>query len=296
MSQRTVSVSPFKHPWWWPTGGIGDRTRSLDDWLILDISTHIRSKPDWETKYVNPTIVAKWGAELEEQKVKTKYPGEVFDYVLEELEWFHKLQSTVLSKGQYRIGPDDRIIYSDNAIDAQLAKLLAEQVIKLESEKPKDYHPGSENLVVDVVHPSLYHLEYGRTMIVEDGKLVSAEFDQDKIGKFKIEVAPWGISKRFQWLPALMEWNKETREFCFASYINNIHPIEHSALYDSIGSVFTTFFPDSTSVLPGTCRINTFVCPFPVTLMRTRKDLLSMRRGFVACLKRLPSILQKWKK
>lgn len=73
------------------------------------------------------------------------------------------------------MGPDNRIVFSDVAIDKKTAKSLVSAVTEFEKVTPKNYHPGSNNLVVDLVHPSLFHLQYGRTKIFRDGTLSIVE-------------------------------------------------------------------------------------------------------------------------
>lgn len=237
------SKSPFRHPWWVPFRGLGETYPCLDEQLIVAVSNQIRAKPEWKLKYKNPEIVAKWRAELSGQDHKSQHVNEVFEYVLRELEWYDSVESTraEFSAGGFKIGPDHRIVFSDQAIDEKTAKELGGLVADFEAANPKDYHPGSNNLVVDLVHPSLYHLEYGKTKVIEDGKLTEAKFD-DEIGEFKRSVADWGISERFQWLPAELALEK-SRKFVFDSYINNLHPIKYQALYNTIAEVFNRVIP-----------------------------------------------------
>lgn len=58
-----------------------------------------------------------------------------------------------------------QIYESDTLIPAELRDQLISHVAKLENvpDEDKDWHPGSEGRVLDLVHPSLYPLIYGRT-------------------------------------------------------------------------------------------------------------------------------------
>lgn len=240
--KEIVSKSPFKHPWWHAYGGIGDQIRCLDEWLIIELSNTIRSKPDWTRKFKDQEIVKKWRDEFNLQKLSTKHPNEIFDYVLRELEWYDTLQSTVLKEGHFKIGPDDRIVFSDEAIDAQTARKFSLEASKFEKATPKDFHPGSNETVVDLVHPSLYLLEYGRTKILENGVLKLAEFSEE-ISTFKKGISDWGVSKKYQWLPALMSFDRSTQKFSFESYINNLDPVKFATMYDEIGAIFNQVVP-----------------------------------------------------
>lgn len=236
--------SPFKHPWWSPFGGIGDAIVCLDERLIVDVSNQIRAKPDWKSKYKNADIVSKWRAEFNEQKHNSQHVGEVFDYVLKELEWYDKVESTrpEFSDRKFKIGPDDRIVFSDGAIDDKTARNLASAVEAFEKVTAKDYHPGSNNLVVDLVHPSLFHLQYGRTKALQGGKLETVEYNEE-IANFKNDVSDWGISKKFQWLPAELKFDMKSKTFGFDSYINNLHPVKYGHMYLAISDVFNEVVP-----------------------------------------------------
>jgi hypothetical protein len=66
-------------------------------------------------------------------------------------------------------------------------------------DEEKDWHPGSEDRVLDLVHPSICPLIFGETWGTdEDGKLgvFSAPDAED------MNVAEIFLSKRFQWLPS----------------------------------------------------------------------------------------------
>lgn len=236
--------SSFKHPWWYPFDYYGFKARYLDDWLIHDLSHTVRQKPEWEAKFRQKEIAEKWRLEFVAQKPETKYPNEVFDYMLRELEWYENLQSQPeVAKAGFKFGPNDMIMYSDKAISDETAKRFAKYANSFEQSLPlKDYHPGSDDLVVDLVHPSLFHLVYGRTKALKDGKLETVEF-VDEIWKVKKRVADYGISKKFQWLPAIMKLDPETKKYDFTSYINNLHPVKHAELYKSIAAIFNLVIP-----------------------------------------------------
>lgn len=238
------SSSPFRHPWWAAFGLYVNTARYRDEWLIVGLSNTIRQKPDWEKKCKDQEIVKKWEAEFLAQRPETKYPKEVFEYVIRELKWYDELQSLPeIAAGKFKIAADDKILYSDGAIADNIVKSFSKDAASFESAiTKKDYHPGSDDLVVDLLHPSLFHLVYGRTKVISGDKLVAAEFNEE-IKTVKKGVAEYGVSKRFQWLPALMKLDSETKHFGFVSYINNLHPIKNSSLYQSIADIFNQVIP-----------------------------------------------------
>jgi len=203
------------------------------------LSKAIRAKPDWTSKYKNLDIVNKSRKEFKEQEPKSRHVDEVFDYMLRELQWYDKMETTrpEFSDKKFKMGPDNRIVFSDVAIDKKTAKSLVSAVTEFEKVTPKNYHPGSNNLVVDLVHPSLFHLQYGRTKIFRDGTLSIVE----EIKNFKNGAFPSGGN--FQWLPAELSLDNESKKFSFTSYINNLHPLKHPELYSIIAEVFNQAVP-----------------------------------------------------
>jgi hypothetical protein len=100
------------------------------------------------------------------------------------------------------------VVKSDSAVPDPLKEALKMAVQPLENvtQKLKDYHPGSDELVLDLVHPSLYPLIYGRSRILPD-RLVGLEDCVQSIGLGEIipvaNIADGDnrFSTKFQWLP-----------------------------------------------------------------------------------------------
>lgn len=68
---------------------------------------------------------------------------------------------------------DCKVVYSDLAAPAEIAQALSKAVAPLENvpEEAKDWHPGSSGQVLDLVHPSLYPLIYGRSRVLSHGEV-----------------------------------------------------------------------------------------------------------------------------
>jgi hypothetical protein len=105
------------------------------------------------------------------------------DWVIEELKYkadlFKELKAVSVfnGDGMYLISECNRcyanpfsVVKSDLAISATVKDALRAAVKPLEDVPVfhKDYHPGSDGQVVDLVHPSLFPLIYGRSRILED--------------------------------------------------------------------------------------------------------------------------------
>ena len=117
-------------------------------------------------------------------------------------------------------------------------KLLA-AVVPLENvpDSEKDWHPGSDGLVLDLVHPSLYPIVYGRTMGKASGSatiLAPPEFDG---------ADEECISKRFQWLPSDFSVSDDGKVTLTSPYINNIHPTRNKELYSVIPEILQHAIP-----------------------------------------------------
>jgi hypothetical protein len=115
------------------------------------------------------------------------------------------------------------VVKSDSTVPELLKNALKEAVKPLEDvlDIHKDWHPGSDEKVLDLVHPSLFPLVYGRTRILPDsvtslddcivrcgeGVVVPVPSreggDPDRWDGYSIKppVVPGPYSRKFQWLP-----------------------------------------------------------------------------------------------
>lgn len=243
--RKKCTPSPFPHPWRADFWGLF--TKCIDDWLIIDISDQIRQKPDWQAKFQNPEIASKWKAELLSQEHDSHNFDEVFDYVLKELEWYKAREDELLESG-FKFATNELVLFSDSAISTPLKNKFMEAEKQLEAAIEKDYHPNSHNQVVDIVHPSLYPVVYGRTKELKNGVLNTVKFTEEIIN-VKNSVQSFGRSYTFQWLPAKMKPIKDTKKFEFVSYINNLHPIQFSEMYELIADIFNASLPGLTRCL-----------------------------------------------
>jgi Protein of unknown function (DUF4246) len=61
------------------------------------------------------------------------------------------------------------VFKSDTVTEESIPQNLITQVAALEN-APQDWHPGSNGQVLDLVHPSLCPLVYGRSKVLESGR------------------------------------------------------------------------------------------------------------------------------
>ncbi|KAJ6013642.1 hypothetical protein N7540_008233, partial [Penicillium herquei] len=217
--------------------------------LMMRIMNTITDKSDWDRKVFDEEILSKWREEIS-QTGQDVSPA-MMDYIIQELQWkaglFKKDQSTTVF--------DMGVVKSDTAIPEELRRALVNAVFHLEDvlDEEKDYHPGTDEKVLDLVHPSLFPLVYGRTRILPD-RTINLENCLGNVGQGELLPNPEmnegrlrGIkrySNKFQWLPCDVSLNAaEPDSVRIVSYINNLHPIEHRGLYRIIEKVISRAIP-----------------------------------------------------
>jgi hypothetical protein len=247
---------------------------------MLGLMGQITDKPNWHEKVFDHTIVARWWAEAdalnetgvageeltgsgtgpegdhddESRRVKTKYLSRaMFDFCMAELRD---------KAGRFRetgmvavLDTEATVVKSDSAVPAALRDRLLAAVAPLEDvpERLRDWHPGSNGLVLDLVHPSLWPLVYGKSCVMAYGRVplhnmygvswesseptpAAAEATQtikkrDNNGygfADTVDAAAWD---GFQWLPTEVKFRPEDGTAQIDSYINNLHPDRHVELY-----------------------------------------------------------------
>ncbi|KAG9083189.1 hypothetical protein FRC06_004665, partial [Ceratobasidium sp. 370] len=213
------------------------------------LSAALRSKPSWWTKFRDQDILDKWRAEALEQAEHMKESH--IDYVLKELDGYAKLRD---EESGAEVACYDRIWQSDRLVPALLKDKLVAGVGKLEDipDSEKDWHPRSNSLVLDLVHPSLYPVVYGRTLMYPDG---STDRDATKLKPIPPPDLPkdvtsyWAreenyhISQKFQWLPTDFVVSDDGKTVKSVSYINNLNPDQHAGLHTTIGELIGAFLP-----------------------------------------------------
>lgn len=134
-------------------------------------------------------------------------------------------------------------------------------------DKLKDWHPNSGQKVLNLVHPSLFPLVYGRTQVLEHGHVglldcldacgrgeippeQIPEVKQERYGRWGIAQTEVRFSSRFQWLPADVKFVGTTgTDVEITSYINNLFPAHHLGLYSTISKFIGKAIPMWNEVL-----------------------------------------------
>ncbi|KAI0750496.1 hypothetical protein C8Q74DRAFT_1459944 [Fomes fomentarius] len=245
---------------------------TLVELRMRDLSYIIRQKPRWWKK-VNDALVAKWRAEMikfdrlswRHQNIRRPRDDPIthtqLDYVFAELKY-------AASKVESTTGIHSTSVYgvhkSFSPIPTDLRQALVRGVAILESvpDEEKDWHPGSENQVLDLVHPALYCLRIGTILFnrPQDDRssdpLVDYTWDEyrktrkdfDEYARRNYTDVDSVVSQDYQWLPTDFTV-ATTGEVTRQGYINNRHPIEHRVLYPPITSILQRFIPMFETVL-----------------------------------------------
>ncbi|KAK1476707.1 hypothetical protein CABS01_15242 [Colletotrichum abscissum] len=224
---------------------------------ILWFVEKITNKPDWHVKVFDEEIVAKWKQEVmavDWKAVGLKYAyfdDDLFTFALAELREKAKLfEATGLIP---IFDASSAVIKSDSAITPEVKEELKQGVAALENipENEKDWHPGSDGKVLDLVHPSLWPLVFGKSRIVADKRILLKD-TLAACGTGDVIPVPkkrypdhqssddlWSV--KYQWLPCDIDIEEGKPKIM--SYINNLHPQHHASLYTTIEKVLEKALP-----------------------------------------------------
>jgi len=146
-------------------------------------------------------------------------------------------------------GPYERVWKSDSLIPSGLRDELIAAVSPLENvpDAEKDWHPRSDNQVLNLIHPSLYPIVYNRTFVKDP-----------QTGQWEASKPPgrshYCVSQKFQWLPSDFSVAEDGTVALASPYINNVHPQKHAALESVIPKLLERAIPLWERVLSDTRR------------------------------------------
>ncbi|KAI9147366.1 Cutinase [Paramyrothecium foliicola] len=164
------------------------------------------------------------------------------------------------------------IAKSDSAVDLDVKSTFRAIFDELRADqkatKGIDWHPRTNEMVQDLVHPSLYPFVYGRSCFIQD-EVVGVD---DAIAKWagKGALSPGSSilasdpaqpsyystiagdgndwSERYQWLPANLSF-QEDGSLRFTSYVNNLHPHKYAHVYRALEQLVGLAIPAWDQVL-----------------------------------------------
>jgi hypothetical protein len=206
--------------------------RTLRELEMMYLSAVIREKPAWQVKMNHPDIVARWAQEAAEYGMTEAQ----IRYVLAELTYYADRRD---EQTGIEVSSVDGVWQSDVLIDDDLRSRLREAVRVLEDvpDAERDWHPGSDEQVLDLVHPSLFCLVRGVSR-PNDSTWPSLGPNEPR----------YALSDKFQWLPTDVEVG-ENGDAAFLSYVNNLHPVAHRELASVLPILFGRMRPLFENVL-----------------------------------------------
>jgi hypothetical protein len=113
------------------------------------------------------------------------------DWVIEELRYKAKIFKEIGAVSVY----NRDVVKSDIAISDNVKQSAAVRPLEEIPEVYKDYHPGSDGKVLDLVHPSLLPPIYGKSRVL-DGELIRLDDCVESCGKGVIVPIPSDIDTR----------------------------------------------------------------------------------------------------
>jgi hypothetical protein len=157
---------------------------------------------------------------------------------------------------------------SDTLVTSALQDSLRKAFDKLKADHAAspDWHPNSNSMVQDLVHPSMYPLVYDRSRGFKQEQVGVVDAIKhwagkgDVIAKQEPEPEPaeewrrpsYGVggshappeywSETYQWLPANVAF-KDDGGVKFTSYINNLHPTKYPDIYRTIEELVEKSLP-----------------------------------------------------
>ncbi|KAJ2920638.1 hypothetical protein H1R20_g16458, partial [Candolleomyces eurysporus] len=205
---------------------------TLRELTMLRFMNQVTDKPGWTTKIFDKAIIAKWKEEavgLPNSDIKTEISEQMFTYCVSELQ-YRATEHPTSPNGAIRVFNGD-VYKSDTA---------------------KDWHPGSDGKVLDLVHPSMFPLIYGQSKVLSvgarattledcikrcgEGDILNAETSN----RLELEDdTAW--SDKFQWLPCEVDISGEKPKI--VTYINNLHPEHHRELYSLVEDIIHASIP-----------------------------------------------------
>ncbi|KAF4335403.1 hypothetical protein FBEOM_10739 [Fusarium beomiforme] len=251
---------------------------------MMIVMNELTDKPDWHLKVFDDEITEKWIQEalalpvdpLYDEIVPDhgKYGPDRLKYILDRgcLDYCIK-ELRVKAKVFERTGlipaldANATVIKSDTFIDSDLRTRLQRAFTKLKEEQKdnSDWHPRTNDMVQNLVHPSLFPLVYGRSRVFQD-EVVGVEDAVDKwSGKGEVipqlppdipkdydsryDICAWSErvahnlfwSDTYQWLPSNVKL-MDDGGVKLTSYINNLHP-KHRDIYETVEKLIERALP-----------------------------------------------------
>eukprot|EP00546_Thalassionema_frauenfeldii_P009875 CAMPEP_0178919038 /NCGR_PEP_ID=MMETSP0786-20121207/14189_1 /TAXON_ID=186022 /ORGANISM="Thalassionema frauenfeldii, Strain CCMP 1798" /LENGTH=671 /DNA_ID=CAMNT_0020592873 /DNA_START=19 /DNA_END=2031 /DNA_ORIENTATION=+ len=171
--------------------------------------------------------------------------------------------SALLSANQEKMLVSEGVAIADGFVPELLHSKLMNQINNLANTTGIDYHPHSNNIVRDLVHPALYAYvdgisskktvplmppeTFSEDNVFEETFESSEDMDDSSEGELSIKKDYWGrkyeASSKYQWLPTYFDISCDGT-CTIQDYINNLLPrSNYESLYDSLAQLFSHALP-----------------------------------------------------
>lgn len=173
--------------------------------------------------------------------------------------------TSLLSRHQEKLLVSEGVTVADGYVPNLLHNKLVNQINALADNTDADYHPHSNGIVRDLVHPALYSFvkgvspqktlppvppevftKWGNESLEKSDDLsegMETSFEDEVSGSKDYWGRPYEASSKYQWLPTY--FNISCDGTCsIQDYINNLVPrSKYETLYDSIAQLFSHALP-----------------------------------------------------
>ncbi|KAL7809065.1 hypothetical protein V8C26DRAFT_412340 [Trichoderma gracile] len=269
--------------------GSGSKILPIREVAMMLLMEKLTDKPNWHEKVFDDAIVRKWWEEARTQSEnslfarimegKQVYTGQIpmpqtriisdkaFEFCIAELRnkaaYYVKtgLIPTLDSAG-------NTIVKSDTVVSDRLWDELKKSFETLRADQAGnvDWHPGTNDMVQNLIHPSMYPFVFGRSSFIFE-EVVDRENAFASVGKGSIVpeitrlpdygsrfldiawqsnsigvVPPEYRSSLYQWLPTNVAF-REDGTAKLTGYVNNLHPRKYPAIYEAIEHAIDAAIP-----------------------------------------------------
>ena len=258
--------TPFKHYDY----GIGEPPKTLHEMKLMNFEGAVCDKPDWAAKLGDEAIVGKWRAEA------PSLSDNEFEFCMAELRWRAERWP-----GPSRPAAVEGVFAADGLLPAAQLAALKGAVSQLEATQRDadaiDWHPGSNQQVRDLVHPSLFCYRRGITPELPDASVGAptaalrtrgeGPSSGDTVGQLtrsigsgspriqappapdpaaahpmKSAAHPMKSADGLVWLPSEFRVGADGH-VSIESYINQMDPKQCPSLYGAVGEAFERLVP-----------------------------------------------------
>lgn len=258
--------TPFKHYDY----GIGEPPKTLHEMKLMNFEGAVCDKPDWAAKLGDEAIVGKWRAEA------PSLSDNEFEFCMAELRWRAERWP-----GPSRPAAVEGVFAADGLLPAAQLAALKGAVSQLEATQRDadaiDWHPGSNQQVRDLVHPSLFCYRRGITPELPDASVGAptaalrtrgeGPSSRDTVGQLtrsigsgspriqappapdpaaaypmKSAAHPMKSADGLVWLPSEFRVGADGH-VSIESYINQMDPKQCPSLYGAVGEAFERLVP-----------------------------------------------------